>query len=121
MNFWIQICYYHYNKKDAWQNILFIDKMIMRQVKIRKQYLSMVWIDYKKAYDMVPHLWIIDCLEIAEINKIFEDFGRKYEIMACRSDEWRGKLRRSSDEEFFKATLCPHCYLLCVCYHLYKL
>ena len=42
MNFWIQTCYYHYNKKDAWQNILFIDKMIMRQVKIRKQNLSMV-------------------------------------------------------------------------------
>ena len=43
--------------------------MIMKQVKIRKQNLSMVWIDYKKVYDIVPHLWIIDCLEIAEINK----------------------------------------------------
>ena len=25
--------------------------------------LSMAWIGYKKTYDMVPQLWIIDCLE----------------------------------------------------------
>ena len=24
----------------------------------------MAWIDYKKAYDMVPHLWIIECLDL---------------------------------------------------------
>ena len=33
-----------------------IDKMIMREAKMRKQSLSMAWIDYKKAYDMAPHL-----------------------------------------------------------------
>ena len=26
--------------------------------------LSMVWIDYKKAYDVVPHLWIMECLNL---------------------------------------------------------
>ena len=29
----------------------------------------MACIDYKKAYDMVPHLWIIDCLEKIGINE----------------------------------------------------
>ena len=29
----------------------------------------MAWIDYKKAYDMVPHSWIIDCLETVGINE----------------------------------------------------
>ena len=24
----------------------------------------MAWIDYKKACDMVPHSWIIDCLDL---------------------------------------------------------
>ena len=24
----------------------------------------MAWIDYKKAYDMVPRLWIIECLDL---------------------------------------------------------
>ena len=24
----------------------------------------MVWIDYKKAYDTIPHSWIIECLDL---------------------------------------------------------
>ena len=24
----------------------------------------MAWIDYPKAYDMVPHWWVIDCLDL---------------------------------------------------------
>ena len=27
----------------------------------------MAWVDYKKAYDMVPHSWIIECLEMAQV------------------------------------------------------
>ena len=41
----------------------------MREVKMRKRHLSMVWIGYKKAYDMVPHSCIIDCLETVGINE----------------------------------------------------
>ena len=40
---------------------------------------------------MVPHSWIIDCLETVGIN---EKIGRKYEIMASRIDKWRGKSGR---------------------------
>ena len=29
----------------------------------------MSWIDYKKAYDMVPHSWIIYCLKTVGINE----------------------------------------------------
>ena len=43
--------------------------MIMREVKMRKRNLSMAWIDYNRAYDMVLHLCIIDCLETLEINE----------------------------------------------------
>ena len=35
---------------------------------MRKKNLSMTWIDYKKAYDMVPHMWKIDSLETVGIN-----------------------------------------------------
>ena len=27
----------------------------------------MTWIDYKKAYDMVPHSLIIECLDLFEV------------------------------------------------------
>ena len=42
---------------------LLVDKMVMRNSKRRKTNLSMAWIDYKKAFDMVPHSWIIECLK----------------------------------------------------------
>ena len=48
---------------------MFIYKMIMREVKMRKRNLSMAWIDYKKVYDMVPHSWIIGCLATVGINE----------------------------------------------------
>ena len=41
-------------------DLLFIDKIILREVKMRKKKLAVAWIDYKKAYDMVPHYWIVE-------------------------------------------------------------
>ena len=29
----------------------------------------MVWIDYKKAYDMVPHSLIIECLDLFGVTE----------------------------------------------------
>ena len=34
--------------------LLFIDKMILQGVQMRKKILAVAWIDYNKAYDMVP-------------------------------------------------------------------
>ena len=42
-------------KSRGRNDLLFIDKMIIKEVKMTKRNLSMAWIDYKKAYDMVPH------------------------------------------------------------------
>ena len=51
---------------------LLIDKLVMKNSKRRKTNLSMAWIDYKKAFDMIPHSWLIECLQIygAEENTI---------------------------------------------------
>ena len=43
---------------------LLIDKMVMKNSKRRKANLSMAWIDYRKAFDMIPHTWLIECLRI---------------------------------------------------------
>ena len=65
-----------YKRKSRGTNdLLFIDKMILREVKMMKRNLSMAWIDYKKAYDMVPHSWIIDCLETVGTEKIRRPLG----------------------------------------------
>ena len=43
---------------------LLVDKAILKNCSSRMTNLSMAWIDYKKAYDMVPHSWILKCLEM---------------------------------------------------------
>ena len=43
---------------------LLIDKAVLKNCKRRKTNLNMAWIDYKKAFDMVPHSWLIECLEL---------------------------------------------------------
>ena len=47
---------------------LLINKMINEDCKQRKKNLSTAWVDYQKAYDSVPHSWILKCLEIYKID-----------------------------------------------------
>ena len=46
---------------------LLIDKDILKNYQGRLTNLSMVWTDYRKTYDMVPHLWILDCARMVEV------------------------------------------------------
>ena len=43
---------------------LLIDKAILIDCKRKHTKQAMAWIDYSKAYEMVPHSWIGECLEI---------------------------------------------------------
>ena len=43
----------------------------------RKKNLAMQWIDYRKAYDTVPHSWVIESLNVMSIAKSVENFSRK--------------------------------------------
>ena len=43
---------------------LLVDKAILKNCWRRLTNLSMAWIDYEKAYNMVPHSWILKCLEM---------------------------------------------------------
>ena len=45
-------------------DLLYIDRAVIKEVKSRNKNLEMAWIDYKKAYYMVPHSWIIECLNL---------------------------------------------------------
>ena len=47
---------------------LLINKMVLENCKRTKRNLSTAWIDYKKAFDSVPHSWIIKCLKMLKIN-----------------------------------------------------
>ena len=41
-----------------------IDKAITKDARTRGRCLNMAWVDYKKAYDMVPHSWILEAIEM---------------------------------------------------------
>jgi hypothetical protein len=50
---------------------LIISKAILEECKCREKNLCIVWIDYQKAFNKVPHSWTIKPLEVIGIsNKI---------------------------------------------------
>ena len=46
-------------------DLFFIDKMILGEVRMRKK----AWIDYKNAFDMFPHSWIVECLGMVGVSE----------------------------------------------------
>jgi hypothetical protein len=61
-------------KSRATKDQLIIDQEIMEDAKKRQKNLSMGWIDFQKAYDMVPHSWIIETLKLYRVSEIFINF-----------------------------------------------
>ena len=56
---------------------LMIDKMVMKNCRRRLTNLCVAWIDYKKAYDMVPHSWILTCLTMFKVADNIHNLIRK--------------------------------------------
>ena len=56
-------------KKRVWgcADQLIINKMILYVVQHHRRKLLMMWFYYKKAFDFVPHDWIIRALHLAKI------------------------------------------------------
>ena len=53
-------------------DLLYVDRAVNKEAKFRNKNLAMAWIvDYKKAY-MVPHSWIIECLDFFGVAENIE-------------------------------------------------
>ena len=54
-------------KGNSWgcTDQLLINKMIHKEVIQNRRNLTTVWLDYKKAFDSVPHSWIVESLKLA--------------------------------------------------------
>ena len=55
---------------------LLINKMILENCHTKQKNLSTAWIDYKKAFDSVPHDWIIKSLQMLKVSPKFINFLR---------------------------------------------
>ena len=75
-------------------DLLYIDRAVIREVKPRKKNLGMTWIDYKKAYDMVLHSWIKECLELFgvadNIRTLLVNSMEKWRVMLCAENSELG-------------------------------
>ena len=56
-------------KKHNWgcTDQLLINNMILEKVQHQRRNLFMMWFDYKKAFDSLPHDWILQALQLAKI------------------------------------------------------
>ena len=56
-------------KKGVWgcTEQLLINKAIMTEVRKKRRNLFTIWLDYKKAFDSVPHEWLIYALKLAKV------------------------------------------------------
>ena len=50
-----------------------INNVILENCK-KKKNLPTAWIDYKKAFDSVSHVWILTCLRMYKINPVLTTF-----------------------------------------------
>ena len=53
---------------------LLINKMILEHCRKAKRNLSIAWIDYRKAFDSVPHSWILKALQMYKISPTLINF-----------------------------------------------
>ena len=76
---------------------LLIDKTVLKDCKRRKTNLSMAWTDYKRAYDLVPHSWICECLEMVRIatnvRKFLSDSMQSWKLELTSSGERLGDVQ----------------------------
>ena len=56
---------------------LLIDKTVLKDCKERHTNLSMTWIGCRKAYGLVPHNWVNECMEMFGIAENLRTFLQK--------------------------------------------
>jgi len=54
-------------KSKGTKDHLLVDKLVMFLTKRNRRNLRMMWIDYRKAYESVPHSWILEVLNLCKI------------------------------------------------------
>ena len=77
-----------------------IDKQILKHCKKHQRNLAMGWIHYRKAYDMVPHRWMIETMKMVGIvDNIMDLFKNsketwRTETVACNENLVEVDIRR---------------------------
>ena len=81
---------------------LLINKTIYKKVKERRKNLITVWLDYKKAFDSIPHAWIIKSLQLAKIPDMIIEAIRMLMI------KWRTKLHLYAESKTIESSFIDY-------------
>ena len=104
-------------KSRGTKDQLLIDKTILKDCRKRRTNLAMAWIDYRKAYDFVPHSWILECLDMLgiadNVRRFLEKSMKKWKLLLnsngsdlCEVDVNRGIFKGDS--------LSPLIFVICM-------
>ena len=82
-------------RKTVWGTTeqLPLNKSVLKEVRNKKRNLHTVWLDYRKAFDSVPHEWLFFALKLAQVPEKL--------IVATREliKVWRTKLQLNGTHE----------------------
>ena len=81
---------------------LLVNKMIYEEATRRRRNFITIWLDYKKAFHSVPHLWVIKSLQLAKIPTIIID--AKQSLM----DKWRTKVHLCGESTSFETRVIDY-------------
>ena len=62
---------------------LLISKLLTEDCKTKNKSFSIAWVDYHKASDSVPHVWLLQCLQLHKISPVLCRF------QSCVMKNWR--------------------------------
>ena len=102
-------------KQTETKDQLLIDEMVLNDYKKRQYNLGMVWIDYKKGYDLIPHCWILESFELVKGSENIVKFIRK--LMKNWNTNWTSVEKENiwqmliSEEAYFREIVLHHYYL----------
>ena len=73
---------------------LLIDKAVLLKAKSKRANLAMAWVDYKKAYDMVPHSWLLEVIKMMgvapNVRGLMENSMKKWKTELSADGEQLG-------------------------------
>lgn len=72
---------------------LIIDSIVMKQAELNQRNLTICYIDYKKAFDSVPHSWLLKTLEIYKVHP------KIYNFLDNVMKTWRTSINLSSNSQ----------------------
>ena len=91
---------------------LWRDKAVIGNCQSKKTNLNMAWVDFRKAYDIVPHVWIINALKligaVPNVIALLKSTIIDWKIELISKDINPGELNINRDS--IKEILYPLCF-----------